>query len=114
MPGVLFGVNVTPMAGVEVLHPERPNRNKLNVRRAIDLQSNRAENTKRQSILHLIQDAGSVAQGCEAMLMAPQLVRTFQPQIDKAMRWFPFDNFARPVNGKNSPAQRITDQGSFP
>jgi hypothetical protein len=43
MPGVLFGVNVTPMAGVEVLHPEKPNRNKLNVRRAIDLQSNRAD-----------------------------------------------------------------------
>jgi hypothetical protein len=73
----------------------------------------RTEDAERQFVLHLVDDAGASSLGDEAVLVTPQLVRTFELHIDKPMRRLPFDNFGGPVNRENSPAQGVLDQSSF-
>jgi hypothetical protein len=72
-----------------------------------------AEKTERKRILHFIGNPRRVPLGNKAVLVVPQLVRTLELQIDKPMRRLPLDNFRRPVDWKDSPAQRVANQSSL-
>jgi hypothetical protein len=72
-----------------------------------------AEHTEWQAVLHFVHNPSSASLTEKAVLVVPEFVRSFELQIDEAVWRVPFDNFGRPTNGEDSPAQRVADQGSF-
>lgn len=67
-----------------------------------------------QQILHLVLNARGIPFSDETMFVMPQLVWPLELHIDEAVRRVPFDNLRRPADGKNPPAQGISDERSAP
>ena len=107
-----FSPSLVPKTALDGLLPELENRGHVSPH--FQLMGNLSEPTKRQLIMHFVQNSSSINLTDEPVLVMPSLIGPFQLHIHKLVRRLPFHNLRRPVDGKYSPPQPITDQASFP
>lgn len=69
-----------------------------------------ANNSKGKRIFYAIADARTSVISLEAMGMVPQLIRPFQLQIFKSVRWLPRREFGSPTHGNPVPMQQVVNQ----